>query len=532
MALNARPAPRTITQSSCMSHCPAPHPARILPAQQAWPLFEVAASRRIEKREMAARAGGLLMRDAGVSVARLALAIAPHGQRVWVAAGPGGNGGDGLHAAADLAQAGRAVTVSLLAARDQLAPDARAGLLRAEQAGARVEGSLPVGSFDLVVDALLGIGAQRAPTGPLADAIALLNHIEAPCLAIDLPSGLNADNGAAYGDSVVRAQVTLSLLTLKPGLFTGMGRDQAGDIWFDSLGNDPMPEEMPTAWLSSHEDWRSARPDRKHAQHKGSFGDVLVIGGARGMHGAARLAAHSALAAGAGRVIGSLLDTQAFEGDATRPELLWRREAWLPGAAQLESSTVVCGCGGGAAVRDVLPAMLLRSARLVLDADALNVVAADTNLQALLLARATRGLGTILTPHPLEAARLLDCATPAVQADRLAAARTLAGRFGATVVLKGSGTVVAMTGATPYINSTGNASLAAGGTGDVLAGWIGGLWSQTAAGAAAAQTAIGCAVASVWLHGMAADRAGSTAMRAHDLIEAMRDTARWARHRP
>jgi hydroxyethylthiazole kinase-like uncharacterized protein yjeF len=510
-----------------MKPLPPSLPRRVLPPQTPWPLFDVATSRAIERRELALHPGGAVMRRAGASVARLALALAPHARRVWVAAGPGGNGGDGLHAAAELQQAGREVVVTLLAARDKLPADAQAGLHRAEQAGASIIGHPPEGAFDLVIDALLGIGAQRAPAAEMAATILALNGSGSPCLSVDLPSGLGADTGVAFGDAVVQANATLSLLTLKPGLFTASGRDHAGAVWFDVLDATIEPGDTPAARLTSPADWHAASTLRRHGHHKGSFGDVIVVGGAAGMHGAALLAAHGALGAGAGRTIVSLLDVDAPLGDASRPEWLWQRAAWLPGAADLEHSTVVCGCGGGMVVRAVLPAMLSRSARLVLDADALNAVAADTSLQTLLRSRATRGNATVLTPHPLEAARLLGSSTAAIQADRLAAAQAIADRFGATVVLKGSGTVIAAPATTPAINSTGNAALATGGTGDVLAGWIAGLWSQAGRreGASVAALAFACAAGSVWLHGLAAERPGASALRARELVDAMREAA-------
>ena len=165
----------------------------------------------------------------------------------------------------------------------------------------------------------------------------------------------------------------------------------------------------------------------------------------------------------------------------------------------LEQFTVVCGCGGGEAVASVLPEVLLRAQQLVLDADALNTIAADSALQSAVHARAARGQSTVLTPHPLEAARLLGTDTARVQADRLAAAQKLAERFACVAVLKGSGSVVAAPGQAPCINPTGNARLATAGTGDVLAGMVG---ARLAAGAGAWQAA----TSAVFAHGWTADQ--------------------------
>jgi hydroxyethylthiazole kinase-like uncharacterized protein yjeF len=281
-----------------------------------------------------------------------------------------------------------------------------------------------------------------------------------------------------------------------------------------------------TARLLDADDARAALQPRRHASHKGSFGDLAVIGGAPGMAGAAWLAASAGLAAGAGRVYLSLLDHAAPAFDGQRPELMLRRAWWQEAPSLLSASTVVCGCGGGADVTAALPPLLSHAGRLVLDADALNAVAGDSALATLLGARAARGRPTVLTPHPLEAARLLGSSVLDVQRDRLAAAAALAACHACVVVLKGSGTVVAGPGALPCINPTGNAMLATAGTGDVLAGWIGGSWAAHSASI----TGLQAARAGVWLHGRAADveaarRSGAATLRAADLIDAMREVA-------
>ena len=235
------------------------------------------------------------------------------------------------------------------------------------------------------------------------------------------------------------------------------------------------------------------------------------------MTGAALLAGRAALHAGAGRVFVALLDAgadtdmagQRMAVDPLQPELMFRPFDALP----LREQTVVCGCGGGDAVRHVLPQILSQAPRLVLDADALNAVAVDTSLQTLLLARSKRHLATILTPHPLEAARLLGMSTTQVQADRLAAAQTLADRFGCVVILKGAGSVIAAPEQKPFINASGNAKLATAGTGDVLAGMVG-------AFLAASQDAFQSACTATHRHGLAADAwpAGNT-LTASELVK-------------
>jgi hydroxyethylthiazole kinase-like uncharacterized protein yjeF len=197
---------------------------------------------------------------------------------------------------------------------------------------------------------------------------------------------------------------------------------------------------------------------------------------------------------------------------------MFRPGWWRSTPAELAAGTVLAGSGGGEAMRGALPALLSNATRLVLDADALNAIAFDAGLQPLLAARAARARPSVLTPHPLEAARLLGCAAADVQADRLGAAQRLVQRYGCTVLLKGSGTVIASPEAPPIVNPTGNAALATPGTGDVLAGWVAGLWAQTES-ASAKQVA----AAAAFRHGLAADRCAQGPLRANDLIERMHD---------
>lgn len=497
---------------------------RVLPVERRWPLHGVASARRLEQAAAAALPPHTLMQRAGFATARLALAIAPHAASVLVLVGPGNNGGDGLEAAMHLARAGRRVDALLAGDPARLPDDAARSLQRAHEAGVllhEADAGDPPWQAGLLIDALLGIGVRRAPEGRLAALIARSHRFGGPRLAVDLPSGLQADSGACPGDAV-RASHTLSLLALKPGLFTGEGRERAGAIWHDDLGVDATAEAA-LAHLPGPADLHPATA-RAHAQHKGSFGDVLVIGGAAGMAGAARLAARSALAAGAGRVYLSPLDATAGPDDG-RPELMHRDAAWRGDDGLLAEATVVCGCGGGTVVAGVLDGVLRQAGRLVLDADALNAVARGVALQDRLARRARQGRPTVLTPHPLEAARLLGTDAARVQADRLCAAMQLATRYDCAVLLKGSGSVLAAPGALPRINPTGNARLATAGTGDVLAGWIGGLWAQQPH-AHGHGDALDAAMAAAWRHGAAADRAAGTLpdgpLLAGDLIAAMR----------
>ena len=516
---------RPVRLSERLEHRPGP-----------WPLHDAAASRTLDALAAEALPAHALMQRAGLAVARLAMALAPHARRIHVLAGHGNNGGDGFEAALHLHRAGREVRLHVIG-RDSddgraqaWPPDAAASRRQAELGGvAIVAGLAPqaLGGADLVIDALLGRGLARPASGPVADAIRLCNGSGVPVLAVDLPSGLPGDTGALeVGAACVQARWTLALLSLAPGLLTAHGRDQAGEIWWDELGVQLAHPDFPApaARLQGAAGLQSLWPARRHAQHKGSFGDVRILGGAGSMGGAALLAGRAALGAGAGRAWVDLLDEGAPRLDPVHPELMF---APTPADERLASSTVVAGCGGGEAVAARLAPLLAQAGRLLLDADALNALAADARLMQALHRRGAEGGPTLLTPHPLEAARLLGCSAAEVQADRLRAVRELAARSGAAVVLKGSGTLIGRPGPhhAPWINTSGNAALATPGSGDVLAGWIAGLWSQIACGRAtgteaALDEAELAARRGVWLHGRRAERlaAGGSALVASRIV--------------
>ncbi|MFN0183537.1 MAG: NAD(P)H-hydrate dehydratase, partial [Aquabacterium sp.] len=448
---------------------------RVLPATVPLALHDAAASKTIERMEQSQLAPFSLMARAGDAVAGLSRAVAPHARKVVVLAGPGNNGGDGLVAAAALVRFGIKPSVHLIGDAGRLPTDAAQALQRARDSGCDICTEQPRQlDADLIVDALLGLGASRAPDGPVADAMAwaagLRERQSTVILAVDLPTGLNPDTGQPWGDIVVRADHTLSLLTLKPGLFTGQGRTFCGQVWWDALGCGPHDQQA-SAWLTAGDGGASESARDGHQGHKGRYGDVVVVGGAQGMSGAALLAARAALSSGAGRVYLVALDPAATGIDTARPELMHRSLDLLRHPADWSAATVVAGCGAGQGIAAHLPVLLHQAPRLVLDADALNAIAAETALQSTLRSRHVRGRPTILTPHPLEAARLLATTTALVQADRVQAATELAEMMQCTVLLKGSGSVIASMDALPWINSTGNGRLATAGTGDVLAGW-------------------------------------------------------------
>jgi hydroxyethylthiazole kinase-like uncharacterized protein yjeF len=459
-----------------------------------WPLYSTQTTRQIEQAYAQALPPHTLMQRAGLAVAQLAVAITPHAQRIWIACGPGNNGGDGFEAAAQLKALlpHTQILVSEVRERHRLPADAQASCQRAQQAGVQWLDACPddLGPQDLCIDALLGIGLRSTPTeqtSPKTQRLfQLLEQIwQSPCpvLCVDIASGLDADTGqypAAMNPPHTShsPRHTLALLTLQPGHFTAQSRDAGGQIWWDDLGcNVEAKAVQPTALLSSIASLDNS--PRSHASHKGSYGDVAILGGeglahrGMGMTGAAWLAALAALHTGAGRIMLALLDAQV-QGISPWPEIMLRQ----PQAQNWGDATVVCGCGGGTAIEAWLAQVLTQAPRLVLDADALNVIATGQQLALTLAQRASKNQATILTPHPLEAARLLQTDTTTIQADRLQACTQLAQKYQCVALLKGSGTVIANTQGERWINSSGNARLATGGTGDVLAGLIGALWAQ------------------------------------------------------
>lgn len=464
-------------------------------------LYLTADLRRIEQSALAAHPAGTLMQRAAAAVARQAmqmLGAATRGARILVLAGPGNNGGDALLAAVLLQQSGARPLVMASPQQAKRPPEAERAFHAACAAGldfipAAAE-TIAQDSWNLVLDGLFGIGLARPLSEEHRRLIEAVNGLRCPVLAIDIPSGLGADTGMPVGPDgiAVRASQTITFIGDKPGLHTGRGRDHAGTVTVDTL-DIPESRMLPATLHRSHPQlFADALRPRAHYSHKGIYGDLALVGGATGMGGALVLAARAALHAGAGRVFAGFLDTPPCY-DGRQPELMCKRAADL----DFSSGATVIGPGLGQSgpAKLVLRRLLSSPSPVVIDADALNLVAADPALQSLL---ARRTAPALLTPHPLEAARLLGGDTASVQADRVAAARLLAQRCNAIVVLKGSGSVIAAPGGAAAINPTGNPALATGGTGDVLAGVCGALLAQ---GVPTWQAAM----AAAWMHGAAAD---------------------------
>lgn len=440
----------------------------------------------------------------------------PRATRLAVFCGSGNNGGDGYVLARLALEAGLAVSLYALsevsAARGAAARAAErwrnAGGAIAPWAGADLDGC------EVIVDALLGTGFDRAPEGVWRDAITAIGASGLPVLAIDVPSGLDADRGSAPG-AVVRADLTVTFIGLKTGLFTGRGRELAGEVRFSDLGlsETVLARVDPTAARLSPEVFGALLRPRRRGAHKGDFGHVLVIGGDHGMSGAARLAAEAAARSGAGLVSVATRAAHAPLLSVARPELMAHGVEAVtdltPLLARADVLAVGPGLGRGAWSRAMFDAALDSGLPLVVDADGLNLLAE----------RSLQRDDWVLTPHPGEAGRLLGIGVEQIELDRYAAAAALEERYGGVVVLKGAGTLVRGPAGATAVCDAGNPGMASGGMGDVLTGLIAGLLAQR----------ITCADAAglgVLLHAMAGDRAaaagGERGLLAGELLRQLR----------
>jgi hydroxyethylthiazole kinase-like uncharacterized protein yjeF len=438
-------------------------------------------------REIERKAGDLpLMERAGAAAADLAAELST-GKDVLVLAGPGNNGGDARIAAALLQEKFFRVTI------------------------ASHPRELPLDkTWGLVIDGLFGIGLARHITGDYAQLVDYTNRQRCPVLALDVPSGIQSDTGQLLG-CAVRATHTITFIALKPGLLTLDGPDHCGDIRVADLG---LPLQKPRAWVADRDLFAGVLRPRPRNFHKGSAGSVGIVGGARGMSGAALLAGRAALKLGAGRTYVGLLEHLPV--DPVAPELMLRLVDDVLGQ---DLDAVVAGPGLGRTehAATLVGAVLASDWPCVLDADALNLMAEDQDLRD---ACERRTADTLLTPHPAEAARLLNLTVPEVQVDRVAAAQALAKRYNAHVVLKGNGSVIAARDGHWFINTSGNPGMASAGMGDALSGILGALLAQRYSGESAL-------VLGVHLHGAAADElaasgVGPVGLTASEVIDAAR----------
>lgn len=456
-------------------------------------------------------AGYTLMTRAGEAVVKVARERFPAARRWLVLCGGGNNGGDGYVAARLAAAAGIDVHLVALKPPAELSGDAAQAAQDWQGEGGAVHPWPPdSGSdFDLVIDAMLGTGLDREVGGRYREAVEWVNRQPWPCLAVDVPSGLNADTGTPMG-CAVEADVSVSFIGQKRGLYTADGPDHAGEVRFETL---QTPFEMHQAIADSGTLIREyiivqTLQRRARNAHKGHFGHVLVAGGIEGMGGAPRLCGEAALRAGAGLVSVATHPTHAAAVHLGRPELMVHAAADGDALqALLQRATVIAlgpGLGQQEWSRSLWAACIDSPLPLVVDADGLNLLAGSE------LERDH----WILTPHPAEAARLLACETAEVQADRVAAALELARRRHATIVLKGCGTVVADPTGRYGICSLGNPGMATAGTGDVLTGVVAALLAQGLEPMPAAMAAVAAHAAA---GDLAAEACGERGLLAGDI---------------
>lgn len=456
-------------------------------------------------------AGLSLMQKAADAVWRQIRQRWPNLSSISIFCGRGNNGGDGYLVATLALQAGLNVTVYSMAETDKLSDDALAACQIYQQTGGKITPFSPAIDIktELIVDALLGTGLNKNVSGSYAEAVKTINNCNCPVIAVDIPSGLNADTGKAMS-CAVNASVTVTFMALKQGLFTADAPEYCGEIVCADLG---VPDEIfSTVPHSAELLEKFTFPARQRNTHKGSYGHVVVIGGDVGFSGAARLTAEATLRSGAGLVSIATRAAHAPVLNAGRFELMCHpveNVAELNGLLQ-KTNIVVLGPGLGQQTwgRDLFEAIIPLSLPQVLDADGLNLLAIYPN---------RHNNNRILTPHPGEAARLLNCSSADINADRFAAVKKIQAIYGGVCVLKGAGTLI-FDGIEMFVCNSGNPGMASGGMGDVLAGIIGGLLAQGFNLTQAAK--IG-----VYLHGAAADLAaqqGERGLLAGDLMPIIR----------
>jgi hydroxyethylthiazole kinase-like uncharacterized protein yjeF len=445
-----------------------------------------------------------LMRRAGASAFECMRHAWPTANRIVVVCGSGNNAGDG-YVFARLARAAGldVVTIALFAPANLQSDAAIAWQDFATDGGTLTEWpNAELQKADVIVDAIFGTGLTRALDGRLAACVHAMNDAGVPILALDIPSGLHADTGSAMGEAV-HATRTIAFVGLKVGFFVGVGPDHVGELEFDSLGVPDRGEQV--AALRISESWlANTLPPRAKTAHKGSNGHVLIVGGGRGMAGAAHLAGEAALRSGAGLVTVATRAENIAAIVSERPELIVRgvesRDALMPLIAAADVIAVGPGLGQDEWARTMFESVLVANKPIVIDADALNLLAQSPH-------RRSQGRGDwIMTPHPGEAARLLGVTTAEIQADRLAAAESIARRYGAIVVLKGAGSIVMREQDPPHICAAGNPGMATAGMGDVLTGVLAALQAQLGDAFVAAR-------AGVLVHATAGDRAAEAGQR-------------------
>lgn len=480
-------------------------------------IYSVAGVRQVDRAAIDGLgiAGYTLMTSAAMEVLNEAFGFFPEAKRWQIFCGAGNNGGDGYVLARLAAQQGVVVSVIAVTPPDKLKGDAATayGDFVADGGVVMAWDGAPDPHADLIVDALLGSGLMRDVEGQLADLVDAINAHASPVLAIDIPSGLDGDSGAIRG-TVVRADLTVTFVGLKTGLFLHDGPDCVGELRFSDLqipGKCYNDAEVLLRRIN-YDTFLCELPARKRSAHKGDFGHLLLVGGGPGMPGAIRLAGEAALRSGAGRVSVATHPSHAATISTGRPELMCHAIDELSDLKPLLDKVDTLAIGPGLGIdkwgRSLFGEIIKSDLPMVVDADALNLLAASP----------VRRDNWILTPHPGEAGRLLGTTAGAIQEDRLSAIDELSNKYGGTIVLKGAGSLVSSQGGPPWISSSGNPGMASPGMGDVLTGVIAAFLAQRMSFEQAG-------VFGVEIHARAGDVASKTGQRgliASDVLRELR----------
>jgi hydroxyethylthiazole kinase-like uncharacterized protein yjeF len=481
-------------------------------------LYSTAQVRALDRHaiEVGGVAGYTLMKRAGEAALRYLRSRWPMAHRIVIVCGGGNNGGDGYVLARFAQAAGLTVTVLAAVAPETLSGDARHAYDDLLASGARVQPFAPqlLREGEVVVDALLGTGLHSVVRPELAAVIRAINGSELPVFALDVPSGLDSDTGVVLGEAV-QSDCTVTFVGLKTGLFIGDGPEFAGTVYFDDLEVTPpdAPGFAPRLERILDAEIVRALPRRRRSAHKGDFGRVLIAGSGVSMPGATRLAGEACMRVGAGLVTVAVAPENVAAIAAGRPELICLPvsdpRALNEAVARADVVAIGPGLGRDAWARAVLDTVLARDKPLVVDADALTLIAESG---------CPPRDNWILTPHPGEAGRMLGISSDEVQRDRLAALDALLERYRGTVVLKGAGTLVGTPQRTPALCERGNPGMASAGMGDVLTGAIAGILAQCRDPWLAARVG-------VLVHAMAGDsvaRAGERGLLASDVARELR----------
>jgi len=464
-------------------------------------LYKTAAIKQIEQ---AALSQGItesqLMERAGEAALQHLRTVWPAARRLTVFCGGGNNGGDGFVLARLAKQANLDVKVIVLGSDAKQSLTAQHMQQTCQQTGVNMvafDAAAQFNDTDVVVDAMLGTGLARPLKGKLHDAVLLINRLQLPVLALDVPTGINADTGDMMGVAV-NAQQTLTFIALKAGLVTGAALDYIGNLSLATLGV-TWDVHKPAPVANSYNAVADILPKRARNSHKGMFGHVVIVGGNHGMAGAPRMTAAAALRAGAGRVTLLTRPEYAPMANIALPELMCAGVNTVADMPESIDSATVWAIGPGLGhdrwAINLLRYVLRQQTPIIVDADALRWLAAHQSKQD----------NWILTPHPGEAAALLGVETRDIQKDRLKAAIALQRQYGGVAVLKGAGTIITAEKELPAVCvNTGNAGMASAGMGDSLAGIIAALVAQHL-------PLYGAATSGVWLHARAGDLAAATA---------------------